>query len=158
MSPFFIATFEILTMLAGASLFGYLLGRSVGFKQGLDMHGTAWFSEWRRDEAATTPEPATKTVPTAEPVTPDSPAAPNNLRIVEGIGPKIEELLFSTGITTFKQLAETTPETLVSILRTAGFTMHNPTTWPQQALLAHEARWEELNVLQRELVAGIYKR
>jgi hypothetical protein len=82
--------------------------------------------------------------------------APDDLKIVEGIGPKIEELLNREGIYTFAQLAEAYPDHLMRLLRAAGprFQIQDPTTWPQQAQLAAENRWDELKELQQRLTAG----
>jgi predicted flap endonuclease-1-like 5' DNA nuclease len=80
----------------------------------------------------------------------------DDLKIVEGIGPKIEELLHDAGITTWKKLSETAPERLKEILDAAGsnFAMHDPGSWPQQAGLAHEGQWDDLKRLQDELIGG----
>ncbi|MCB9245597.1 MAG: hypothetical protein H6606_04135 [Flavobacteriales bacterium] len=78
------------------------------------------------------------------------------LRRVEGIGPKIEELLHKHGILTFQILAATSVDQLREILHHAspGFGAHDPETWPQQAALAHEEKWEELDALQATLKGG----
>ncbi|MES2796468.1 MAG: helix-hairpin-helix domain-containing protein [Bacteroidota bacterium] len=80
----------------------------------------------------------------------------DDLKIVEGIGPKIEELLNNAGIKTFAQLANTSVETLNNILEQAGprYQMHNPATWPQQANLAYIGQWSQLKSLQDELNKG----
>lgn len=80
----------------------------------------------------------------------------DDLKIVEGIGPKIEELFHDAGIKTWHQLSETAPERLKEILDAAGpnYAMHDPGSWPQQAGLAHERRWDDLQRLQDELTAG----
>jgi predicted flap endonuclease-1-like 5' DNA nuclease len=80
----------------------------------------------------------------------------NDLKIVEGIGPKIDELLRAEGITTWRQLSETPPDRLNEILNAAGsnFNTSNPDTWPEQARLADEGNWEELKRYQDELNAG----
>jgi predicted flap endonuclease-1-like 5' DNA nuclease len=80
----------------------------------------------------------------------------DDLKIVEGIGPKIEELFHEAGITTWKKLSETAPERLKEILDAAGsnFAMHDPGSWPQQAGLAHEGQWDDLKRLQDELIGG----
>ncbi len=82
--------------------------------------------------------------------------ADDDLKIVEGIGPKIEELLNKEGIRTFAQLAAADPNRLMTVLRAAGprFQIQDPTTWPRQAQLAADNRWEELKELQRQLTAG----
>ncbi len=80
----------------------------------------------------------------------------NDLKLVEGIGPKIEELLHSAGITTWAQLAATEVSAISAILEEAGnqFSMHNPATWPKQAQLAADAQWEELEAYQDHLKGG----
>ncbi len=80
----------------------------------------------------------------------------DDLKIVEGIGPKIADLLNSKGIKTWKQLSEASPERLKEILDAAGpnFQIHDPGTWPAQARLADQGKWEELKKLQDELSGG----
>lgn len=80
----------------------------------------------------------------------------DDLKIVEGIGPKIADLLNKEGIMTWKQLSETAPETISGILHAAGpnFQIHDPGTWPHQARLADEGKWDELKKLQDELSGG----
>jgi predicted flap endonuclease-1-like 5' DNA nuclease len=80
----------------------------------------------------------------------------DDLKIVEGIGPKIADLLNDKGIKTWKQLSETSPERLKEILDAAGpnFQIHDPGTWPAQARLADQGKWEELKTLQDELSGG----
>jgi predicted flap endonuclease-1-like 5' DNA nuclease len=82
--------------------------------------------------------------------------AAENLQIIEGIGPKIEELLNSAGIYTFRQVANTSSDDLREILSQAGprFTMHDPATWPAQALLAARGNWDELKSWQQEMKGG----
>jgi predicted flap endonuclease-1-like 5' DNA nuclease len=81
----------------------------------------------------------------------------NDLTIIEGIGEKIEQLLQKRGITTWHQLSQTTAETIKEILVTDGgnaYQIHDPKTWPAQALLAYEGKWTELKEYQDKLVAG----
>lgn len=80
----------------------------------------------------------------------------DDLKIVEGIGPKIEELLFKAGITTYGQLAATSVQQLKDILAEAGprFLMHDPGTWSAQALLAANGEWDNLKAYQDFLNAG----
>jgi predicted flap endonuclease-1-like 5' DNA nuclease len=81
---------------------------------------------------------------------------PDDLTVVEGIGPKIAELLHAGGITTFAALAGMSPAGLQAILDAAGpnFKLAVPATWPEQAALAAQNRWAELKVLQDKLNAG----
>ncbi len=76
---------------------------------------------------------------------------------IEGIGPKINELLHNSNIHTFDTLAYTSPEDLQRILDNAGhhFKMANPKTWPEQARLASEGDWERLRDYQDMLYSGI---
>lgn len=80
----------------------------------------------------------------------------DDLKIVEGIGPKIEGLLKDAGINTWKALAETSETLLTQMLDDAGprFQMHNPASWPEQARLADASDWEALKKYQEDLTAG----
>lgn len=88
--------------------------------------------------------------------TPVAPTAKDDLKIVEGIGPKIEELFNKAGIFTFAQLADTPAIRMKEILDKAGsrFQIHDPTTWADQAALARDGKWDELKKWQDELYKG----
>ena len=102
--------------------------------------------------------------PVAEVKVPEKPApvvvpvpakpTPDDLAIVEGIGPKIASLFQAAGITTFGQLAATDVERLRQILREAGIRIDDPTTWPEQARLAAAGEWDKLKALQDQLKGG----
>ena len=74
--------------------------------------------------------------------------ANNKLTLIEGIGPKIQELLNKAGIITFDQLAKSKPADLKKTLTDAGtrFQMHDPSTWAAQAKLAAAGKMDELKV------------
>lgn len=80
----------------------------------------------------------------------------NDLKIVEGIGPKIEELLNKDGITTWEHLSKAPEARLKNILKEGGdsFLFHVPATWPKQASLAFEGKWAELKNYQDKLDGG----
>ncbi len=80
----------------------------------------------------------------------------DDLKIVEGIGPKIAELLVKAGIDTWNALSKAAPERIKEILDAAGpnFQIHDPATWPQQAGLADRGEWDALKKLQDELSGG----
>lgn len=80
----------------------------------------------------------------------------DDLKIVEGIGPKIEELFNNAGIYSFDDLANTDPERLKEILDAGGsrFQMHDPSTWPEQSALARDGKWDELKKWQDDLNKG----
>ncbi|WP_051350318.1 helix-hairpin-helix domain-containing protein [Dyadobacter alkalitolerans] len=79
-----------------------------------------------------------------------------DLKIIEGIGPKIEELLNREGIHTIEQLADTSIIRLAAVLKKAGprFQIQNPTSWPKQALLAKDQKWDELEQLKRLIMSN----
>lgn len=80
----------------------------------------------------------------------------DDLKVVEGIGPKIEELLKDNGVPTWAALAESSTDRLQSILDAAGdrFKLADPGTWPRQAKLASEGKWDELREYQDFLQGG----
>lgn len=80
----------------------------------------------------------------------------DDLKIIEGIGPKIEQIFIEQGITSFEELANADVDRLKEILEGAGprFQMHNPGSWPAQARLAADGKWDELKALQEELIGG----
>ncbi len=80
----------------------------------------------------------------------------NDLKVIEGIGPKIEELYHNAGIKTWKALSETPTEKSQAILDEAGenYAIHNPGTWSKQAKLAYEGKWQELKNWQDSLDGG----
>ncbi len=83
------------------------------------------------------------------------PQEPDNLRRIEGIGPKLASVLQNAGITTFVDLANAKVDELRQILDDAGIgRISDPTTWPEQAKLATQEDWEGLEALQDELKGG----
>jgi len=91
-----------------------------------------------------------------EPKPEPAPVEPDDLKKIEGVGPKIEELLNNAGIQTYAQLAGSDPDQLKQILADAGsrYQMANPTSWPAQAKLAGAADWDGLTEFQDMLHAG----
>ena len=83
----------------------------------------------------------------------------NDLTVVEGIGPKINELFHNAGIKTFTQLAAASVPQMRKILDDGGsrFRIANPGTWAQQAALAAANKWAELKKLQDDLSGGVKK-
>lgn len=80
----------------------------------------------------------------------------NDLTVVEGIGPKIQGLFHDHDVKTWKALSECSVEKCQEVLISGGdrFKMHKPTTWPKQALLAYEGKWQELLDWQDQLDGG----
>jgi len=102
------------------------------------------------------PTPAPVSFAAPEPVAPP-PAPPDPLsEKLEGVGPKIQEILYGAGIKTFAQLAETDVNRLKDILAAAGerYRLADPSSWPAQAKLAAAGDWSGLQTLQDSLKGG----
>ncbi len=149
------ATLEILIMLFGAFLLGYLL-RYLYDK---------YFTECVEEEVVEVPAQKDDIreevkAPVVENTTAEiqkTVSLEDDLKIIEGIGPKIESLLKSVGIKTFEKLSNVTPDQIREILKEKGgdrYAFHDPTTWPDQARLAYEGRMEELKEYQEFLRGG----
>lgn len=129
------------------------------------VHGAAHPPEEHAAEAVLTSEPATPSLDVPDVENSDAAVevveagAADDLTRIEGIGPKIAEILQGAGITTYARLAETPVETLQSILEAAGsrFRLADPTTWPQQAHHAAAGEWDVLIALQERLKGGQYR-
>lgn len=81
----------------------------------------------------------------------------DDLQVIEGIGPKIEQILNDAGIYSWQSLAQSSQETLRHIIGKSGkrFQMHDPSTWPKQAYLADTGKWDELRQWQDVLDRGV---
>ncbi len=88
----------------------------------------------------------------AEPASPAS--QPDDLTIIEGIGPKVAKLLEGIGITTFQQLADADLAKLREMLDGAGYKYMEPAGWVEQAALAAKGDTEGLQKLQDSLKGG----
>jgi len=83
----------------------------------------------------------------------------DDLTVIEGIGPKINDLFKNAGLKTFAQVAAASVPQMRKVLDDGGprFRIANPGTWAQQAGLAAANKWTELKKLQDELSAGLKK-
>jgi predicted flap endonuclease-1-like 5' DNA nuclease len=132
---------QIILCLLLAALFGFLIGwalRSMACQKKIEELEAAW-----ADRLAAAPARGV-------------PAAKDDLKKIEGIGPRIEKMLNDDQIFTWAELAEAPVSRLKDLLRRGGdrYRMHDPTSWPDQAKLAAEGRWEELKELQDILDGG----
>lgn len=75
----------------------------------------------------------------------------NDLKIIEGIDPKIEKILVEVGITDWNSLETSDINYISSILNEAGYHHANPSSWPYQASLARLEKWEELKEFQSKM-------
>lgn len=106
-------------------------------------------------------EPAAKAVPVAPPSAKAEAKAPaekksDNLEIIEGIGPKSKAALNASGITTFAQVAETSPAELERIIKVEHKVrlVGNATYWPYQAKLAMRGDLSALEDFKSRLKGG----
>lgn len=101
--------------------------------------------------------PKTKAKPKAKSKTTKTKKKADNFTKIEGIGPKISSILKDEGIETFKLLSNSNPEKIRELLLEKGgkrYSIHNPETWPEQAKLAAEDKWDELKIWQDKLKGG----
>lgn len=76
----------------------------------------------------------------------------DDLKLVEGIGPKIEEMFKEVGIKTWEALSQTAVAKCQKVLDGGGnrYRIHDPASWPMQAKMAYEGKWVELFKWQEE--------
>ena len=93
---------------------------------------------------------ATEETPATEETTAD------DLTLIEGVGPKGAEALAAGGLATFAAIAAATPEEISAVLEAAdgSFNSMVPTSWPEQAQLAADGKFEELEALKDNLKGG----
>lgn len=76
----------------------------------------------------------------------------DDLKVVEGIGPKIAGMFQEGGIKTWKSLSESSVAKCQEILNGGGgrYKIHNPASWPMQAKMCYEGKWADLLKWQDE--------
>ncbi|MBV7269642.1 50S ribosomal protein L21 [Winogradskyella luteola] len=94
-----------------------------------------------------------KEVPKAKPAAKKAAGKADDLKKIEGIGPKIASTLVEAGIATFADLAKAKPEAISEIIANVRGN-HVTDTWPAQAKLAADGKWDELKKWQDELDGG----
>lgn len=80
----------------------------------------------------------------------------DDLTVIDGIGPKIDDQLRAHGINSFVQIACQSVDALLDILERGGpsFRFANPESWPLQASLATQNRWKDLKKMQNDRLDG----
>lgn len=80
----------------------------------------------------------------------------DDLTVIDGIGPKIEDQLRANGVESFVKIAGLSADELLDILARGGasFRFANPESWPRQASLAAQNRWKELKQMHSERMSG----
>lgn len=92
-----------------------------------------------------------------EKAAPKKAAAADDLTKVEGIGPKAAEALVTAGVATFADLAKAEPANIKTILTDASPRLAHlePASWPKQAQMAADGKWDELKEWQDNTKGGI---
>ena len=86
-------------------------------------------------------------------------AGSDDLSKIEGIGPKAAAALVEGGLTSFTDLAKASVDDIKKVLSEAeGRFAAKPDTWPKQAALAADGKWDELKVLQDNIDGGVEKK
>jgi predicted flap endonuclease-1-like 5' DNA nuclease len=85
-----------------------------------------------------------------------APLVGDDLTLIEGVGPKIADILKSAGIHFFSDLAKQEPDFIRTLLEAAGpiYKIQDPASWPSQARLAMHGEWEVLKDYQEQLRGG----
>ncbi len=104
--------------------------------------------EKKKKEAPKATETKTKSTPKSK--------GDDDLKKIEGIGPKTAEHFNAAGINSFADLAASPIEKLQEILENAGkrYAIINPSTFAMQAALAADGKWDELKELQNRIKGG----
>ena len=81
----------------------------------------------------------------------------DDLTKIEGVGPKAAEALVNSGIETYAKLAKAKADKIKEILTEASSRMAHldPTSWPKQAKMAADGKWDELKEWQDNTKGGV---
>ena len=94
---------------------------------------------------------------TKEAVAKDAKSEADDLTKIEGIGPKAAEALVAAGIATYNDLSKGDADKIKEILTEASSRMAHldPTSWPKQAKMAADGKWDELKEWQDNTKGGV---
>ncbi|UWX55469.1 30S ribosomal protein S2 [Maribacter litopenaei] len=117
------------------------------------------------DKVDTKPTPVVDKVPnvtvdveaTKEAVKEDKKAEADDLTKIEGVGSKAAEALSNAGLDTFAKVAKADADEMKEILTEASSRMAHldPTSWPKQAQMAADGKWDELKEWQDSVKGGV---
>ena len=81
----------------------------------------------------------------------------DDLTKIEGVGPKAAEALSNAGLDTFAKVAKADADKMKDILTEASSRMAHldPTSWPKQAQMAADGKWDELKEWQDSVKGGV---
>jgi large subunit ribosomal protein L17 len=109
-----------------------------------------------RKKADSTAADATEATTTTAAPKAKKAAKGDDLTKIEGVGPKVAEALQAAGVDSYAALAGKSADEIKELLNDAEgtFNAQDPTTWPEQAALAADGKWDELKALQENLQGG----
>ncbi len=107
------------------------------------------------EEVAVEKEAPAKKAPKKKPAAEDDKG--DDLTKIEGVGPKAAEYLTAAGIDTFAKVAKAKADKMKEILTEASSRMGHldPTSWPKQAKMAADGKWDELKEWQDNTKGGV---
>jgi small subunit ribosomal protein S2 len=81
----------------------------------------------------------------------------DDLTKIEGVGPKAAEALTNAGLSTYAKVALADAEKMKEVLTEASSRMAHldPTSWPKQAQMAADGKWDELKEWQDSVKGGV---
>jgi small subunit ribosomal protein S2 len=84
-------------------------------------------------------------------------AKADDLTKIEGVGPKAAEALTNAGLETFAKVAKADADKMKEILTEVSSRMAHldPTSWPKQAQMAADGKWDELKEWQDNVKGGV---
>jgi predicted flap endonuclease-1-like 5' DNA nuclease len=102
------------------------------------------------------PEPAhAEPAPAAEVTPPAAVVKPDDLKVIEGIGPKMAQALIDAGISTYARLAAASEDEIRAAIEAAGMRLAPSIgTWAEQASYAARGDWDGLKAFQSTLTGG----
>ncbi|MBR9853473.1 MAG: 30S ribosomal protein S2 [Algicola sp.] len=88
---------------------------------------------------------------------PKAEAKSDDFTKIEGVGPKAAEALVAKGVKSYADLADADAEKIKEILTEASSTLAHldPTSWPKQAKMAADGKWDELKEWQDSVKGGV---
>jgi len=119
--------------------------------------------EAKKEAAPKAPEAKVETpakeeaAPVVKEEAPKKEAKADDLTKIEGVGPKAAEALSNAGLDTFAKVAKADAENMKTILTEASSRMAHldPTSWPKQAQMAADGKWDELKTWQDSVKGGV---
>ena len=81
----------------------------------------------------------------------------DDLTKIEGVGPKAAEALTNAGLETFAKVAKAKADKMKEILTEASSRLAHldTTSWPKQAKMAADEKWDELKAWQDSVKGGV---